>query len=86
MFLLRAGNLAQRADHGSHRADIARRQKHPGQRGSLLQNMQQRQKTTSAHGVGRIPQTIQLHQKIVIGYLQSENSTSIARHPELNTE
>jgi hypothetical protein len=37
-------------------ADFTRRQKHPGQRGALLQNVQHHQKTTPADGVGRIPQ------------------------------
>ena len=56
MLLLRERNRAQSADHGSHRSDFARRQKYPGQRGALLQNVQHRQKTTPANGVGRIPQ------------------------------
>ena len=58
--LLQAFNAFQRTHHGSCRPDFSRREKHQGKCRAVLQDVQHRQKTTPAHGMGKLSQTIQV--------------------------
>ena len=54
MRILRAIGAAQGTDHGSYCTPGTRWKKHKGKRCSGLQNLQQRQKTSIAHGMGTV--------------------------------